>query len=209
MLDYSTEADGELAELVRRADHDAFAEIVRRHTQRYFALAFRTLHNQSDAEDIVQACFIKFWQRPHLWQADKSQFTTWFYRVVINACYDLLRRKPNMHADSVDSLESLLPMIASEEQLAENKQALSMRQHLLERAMLQLTDSQRDAINLVVYGELPQKQAAEVLGVSLKALESLLIRAKRNLKKSILTFKKEFQKESQKDCQETASVNDE
>lgn len=177
--------DGELAALTRQGDHEAFAEIVGRHTQRFFALAYRTLQNKSDAEDVVQACFVKFWQRPHLWRDDKSQFSTWFYRVVINACRDIQRKKSNVNNVSVDEVESFLPTTISTEELAINAQSQNFRQRWVEMAMSELIESQRDAINLVVYCELSQRQAAEVLGLSVKALESLLIRAKRNLKKSV------------------------
>lgn len=189
MLNHSNLTDGELVRLIRQGSNDAFAEMVRRHTQRFFALAFRTLQNKSDAEDVVQACFLKFWQRPHLWQEGKSKFSTWFYRVVINACYDLQRQKPNSQDMSVDTLESLMPLSASEETLAVNKQDQIARQHCVEVAMSKLLETQRDAINLVVYCELPQRQAAEVLGISVKALESLLIRAKRNLKQMVQEYR--------------------
>lgn len=189
MLNHSERTDGELAGLIRQGDQDAFAEIVRRHTQRFFALAFRTLQNKSDAEDVVQSCFLKFWQRPHLWQEGKSKFTTWFYRVVINACYDLQRQKPNHQDVSAPTLESLMPLSASEETLAVDKQNQIARQRCVEMAMSKLLKTQRDAINLVVYCELPQRQAAEVLGISVKALESLLIRAKRNLKQMVQEYR--------------------
>jgi RNA polymerase sigma-70 factor (ECF subfamily) len=185
MLNHSDLSDGELSVLIRQGNHDAFAELVRRHTQCFFALAFRTLQNKSDAEDVVQSCFLKFWQRPHLWQEGKSKFTTWFYRVVINACYDLQRQKPNHNDVSVDTFESLMPRSASEETIASDKQNHIVRQRQVEIAMSKLLKTQRDAINLVVYCELPQRQAAEVLGISVKALESLLIRAKRNLTKTV------------------------
>jgi RNA polymerase sigma-70 factor (ECF subfamily) len=180
--------DGELVHLIRQGSHEAFTEIVGRHTQRFFALAFRTLQNKSDAEDVVQACFIKFWQRPQLWQEGKSQFTTWFYRVVINACRDLQRRSPKLAYESIDDLDALLPRTQSEELLAEEIQNQTNRQRYVELALSKLIESQREAINLVVYCELPQRQAAEILGLSVKALESLLIRAKRNLKQTIKEY---------------------
>ena len=100
---YSDFSDASLMKLICSGKHDAYSEIVTRHTDRYFSLAFRTLNNVSDAEDIIQNDFIKLWQEPHAWNSDKSKFTTWFYRVVINACHDHLR-KYKKHVDIEDDV---------------------------------------------------------------------------------------------------------
>jgi RNA polymerase sigma-70 factor (ECF subfamily) len=84
-----------------------------------------------------------------------------------------------------DVFEATMSHFPSEESQASDKQDQRWRQYCLESGIRDLPSSQRDALNLVVYSELPQKQAADILGVSLKALESLLIRAKRNLNKHI------------------------
>ncbi|NNC98684.1 MAG: sigma-70 family RNA polymerase sigma factor [Gammaproteobacteria bacterium] len=181
--------DEALMQLVCRGDHPAFAELVRRHTSRFFALAYRTLQHSGDAEDVVQAAFIKLWQNPYAWQSDKSRFTTWFYRVILNACYDHQRKHdrsvPVVNAD----FDAIQQPVESEQARLESRQQLLIEQGFLETAIKQLPAAQRDALNLVVYSELPQKQAAEIMGVSLKALESLLVRARCslavNVKKSI------------------------
>lgn len=182
---YIESNDAELISLVVEGDHSAFAEIVRRHTPRFFALAFRTLHNQSDAEDVVQNCFVKLWLRPQLWASDKSQFTTWFYRVVLNACTDFIRSSKKLDDVSDEQLMQNLAPVICEESRALDNEATREQAWKVELAMTRLKARQRDAINLVVYCELSQRQAAQVMGISIKALESLLIRAKRNLKKQV------------------------
>jgi len=164
-------------------DHAAFTVLVQRHTQNYFALAYRTLQNQADAEDVVQTAFIKLWQNPSSWRPDKSKFTTWFYRVVLNACYDQLRKSKNFVQQGDVESDLISHTIECENEELESLQNLEWRQNCLEIGLSKLPASQRNAINLVVYSELQQQQAADVMGVSLKALESLLIRAKRSLKK--------------------------
>lgn len=193
---YCDKSDVQLADFVVNGNHAAFAELVARHTDKFFALAFRTLQHQGDAEDVVQCCFIKFWQRPQLWQSDKSLFTTWFYRVVVNACYDHKRRYSREVSATLETFERILPMSPSGEDVAADDQQQNWRIACLEAAIGSLPDSQRDALNLVVYSELPQKQAAGILGVSVKALESLLVRAKRNLRKHIDTIEQETRNES-------------
>ena len=177
--------DADLMSLVVAGNHQAFAQIVERHTDRFFALAFRSLNNQADAEDVMQTAFIKLWQKPAAWKSDKSQFTTWFYRVVVNACHDHRRRIKRLIDVDDQKIHAALEPETSELHNLESAQYLQWQQHCLEYAMKLLPDSQRDALNLVVYAELPQKQAAEILGVSLKALESLLVRAKRSMIKTI------------------------
>ena len=177
--------DTQLMALVVIGDHDAFTELVKRHTAKYFALAFRTVHNKAEAEDIVQTAFIKLWQKPTAWQKQKSQFTTWFYRVVINACYDFQRKHSRVTGVDQHVLEAFSEPIAGEQESLERDQQQRWQKYCLELAIQKLPRSQRDAINLVVYGEMPQKKAAEVLGTTVKALESLLVRAKRSISKTV------------------------
>jgi RNA polymerase sigma-70 factor (ECF subfamily) len=171
--------------MVCNANHDAFAELVQRHTQNFFALAFRTLQSKDDAEDIVQNSFIKLWQKPHSWNSEKSLFTTWFYRVIINACHDHMRRNKRFVYVEPQVIENALSPISSEQSNLEAEQELKRQQRYLEMGLAKLSGVQRDAINLVVYCALPQKQAASIMGVGLKALESLLVRAKRALVKNV------------------------
>ena len=182
---YAELSDNDLISLICEGNHDAFAEVVKRHTDRFLALAFRTLQNRGDAEDVVQGAFIKLWQKPQSWDSSKSQFTTWFYRVVVNACHDH-RRKHKRVLDVDDQIiELAIEPVASEQVTLEAQQHEAWRRQYLEIAISRLPASQKDALNLVVYSELPQKQAAQIMNVSLKALESLLVRAKRSMAKTV------------------------
>lgn len=181
-IDFS---DASLMSLTCSGEHNAFAEIVARHTDRYFALAFRTLQNSSDAEDVVQNAFIKLWQKPTAWDGDKSKFTTWFYRVIINACHDHIRKNKNYVSAEEEVLDSMAEPSSSEQASLEQSQTDSWRKKSLTIAIKELPASQRDAINLVVYLAIPQKEVAEIMGLSVKAVESLLVRAKRAISDSV------------------------
>lgn len=185
MTSYREMPDDQLMLMVCNANHEAFAVLVQRHTQKYFSLAFRSLQSKVDAEDVVQDAFIKLWQKPNSWSSDKSQFTTWFYRVILNACHDHLRRNKRWLQVEPAVIENALAPIMSEESGLQVEQETLLQQRCLEMALVKLSAAQRDAINLVVYCALPQKQAASIMGVSLKALESLLVRAKRTLLKNV------------------------
>ena len=182
---YHGHDDKSLMAMVCAGEHDAFAEIVSRHTDRYYALAFRTLQNASDAEDAVQNAFIKLWKKPFRWDASKSQFTTWFYRVVINECHDHIRKqKKSVNADH-DVIDSLVEPVIGEECSLEQSQISKMQQQALALAIKALPSSQRDALNLFVYIGLSQKEVAKIMDTSIKSVESLLVRARRSIAASI------------------------
>ncbi len=188
---YASLDDESLMLLVQSANHDAFAELVQRHTANLLNLAKRTVHSSADAEDVVQAVFIKLWQRPHNWQPDKSSLSTWLFRVVLNACYDQSRartRRTVAESQVEESLKYQSPDVL--DQIDLQQQADTQHQSLL-LAITDLPESQRDAINLAVFVGLPQKQVASILGVSLKAVESLLSRAKAKLKLNVAQQNKE------------------
>lgn len=172
-------------ELVCTGNHEAFAELVRRHTDQFLILADRVLESRVDAEDIIQAAFVKLWQNPAAWDAEKSRFTTWFYKVVLNACHDFLRKNQRRILLDGPKLEAMLLPSDSEQEILEARQDAAQRRCDLQNAMNDLPGSQRDALNLVVYSALPQKQAAEIMGIGLKALESLLSRARKSLAQKI------------------------
>lgn len=173
--------DEELMERLAKGDHQAFCALVRRHTQRFYACAYRVCMNQDDAEDAVQNAFLKIWQNPSVWKTGKgAKFTTWFYRVVNNAAIDIVRKRKNNAGSEV--LEYMPDNASSQEQNLQDKQ----QQQDLEQAIDALPERQKQALNLCFYDGFSNKEAAEILGVGLKALESLLMRAKAGLKENLV-----------------------
>ena len=162
--------------LIKAYNHDAFSTLVTRHTDRFYALSYRTLFNQSDAEDIVQESFLKLWRKPELWKEKKnSKFTTWFYRIIVNACYDLNKKKSSQEMCLVDD-EQLAEQIADSEDLSHQQLTA------IDAALRNLPERQRTALNLCFYEELSNAEAADVMGIRLKALQSLIMRGKAALK---------------------------
>ena len=173
-------SDEELVRRISEGDHGAFAQLVERHSKLFFTAAFRMVNNSEEAEDIVQDAYIKLWQKPQSFDASKGvKFTTWFYRVVTNLAIDATRkRKPQTNPDVLDVMADKAPL--ADEQLSENDQ-----QAVLEEAIQRLPERQRAALNLCFYEGLSNKEAAEILDVGIKALESLLMRAKKALKEDL------------------------
>lgn len=160
--------------------------LVTRHTARYYGLAYRTLFNKMEAEEVVQESFLKLWQRPEAFDRGKgTRFSTWFYRVVANTCIDRNRKKKPVLVEDID-------LASAQESSADDAYYRKEQKRLVDSLILDLPDTQRMALNLCFYEELSNQEAADIMGLNLKALQSLIIRAKSTLKeKVVLSVKKE------------------
>lgn len=157
---------------------DAFAVLMDRHLDRTLALATRILGNRSTAEDVAQEAFLRVWKTAADWQPGRARFTTWLYRVTVNLCLDIRRRPAFAVLELVDD-----PPDPAEDAVSaiERRQ----RQDLLEREIAGLGDRQRAALALSYAGGLSNAEAAEVLEISVGALEGLLVRARRRLRERL------------------------
>ncbi len=173
--------DEELMKLVMEKNGDAYSEIVRRHTERYYALSYRMLSEREGAEDVVQDSFLMLWNSPEKWDPSKNvKFTTWFYRVVVNACLDVKKRVKYTVANDINELTS---EARSQEEASELKSAKDK----VEALIRELPENQQTALALCFYEGVSQKEAASVMDISVKALESLLMRAKGSLRAKLNT----------------------
>lgn len=171
--------DAELVRNIGAGDGRAADALVRRHLPRMVGLARRMLGDASEAEDVAQDVFLRVWREAPRWKPGQAKFETWMHRVALNLCYDRLRRRretadPGAGVNVADSA----PM-PSDQWLALQRAAR------VEAALAQLPERQRAAIVLVHYQELTNIAAAEMLEVSVEALESLLARGRRALKAAL------------------------
>jgi len=181
-LGCSEKDDHALLALIQDGSHDAFAVLVHRHTERFYRLAYRYVHNRETAEDITQDAFLKLWEAPGRWQPERnSKFTTWFYRIVVNLCLDWQKKKRPLALDK----EVLL---ADERETPETAMIRTQEQQVLEQEIAALPERQRMALNLCFEEGLSNQEAAEVIGVRLKALQSLIMRAKATLKERMKAY---------------------
>ena len=177
--DFSLLDDESIMRLIQQGDHGAFSEIVHRHAKRFYSISYRILFNKHDAEDIVQEAFLRLWEKSNLWNPHrKAKFTTWFYKVVVNLCLDHNRKKVAMHL--TEEIKSTGKTKGGEEILNEKQ-----RQEILNRCLQELPDQQRLALNLCFYEGLSNQEAADIIGVKIKALQSLIMRAKTTLKEKV------------------------
>jgi RNA polymerase sigma-70 factor, ECF subfamily len=174
--------DHELLALIQEGSHQAFAELVERHAERFYRLAYRYVQNRENAEDLVQDAFLRLWENPASWQPDRrSKFTTWFYRIVVNLCLDWQKKKRPV------PLNEDMPL-ADERESADEAMIRRQEQELLEKEISALPERQRTALNLCFDEGLTNQEAAEAMGVNLKALQSLIMRAKTTLKERMKAY---------------------
>jgi len=177
LTDPDTLSDESLMEAICDGDQQAFATLVGRHTNMFYSAAYRVCGNAIESEDIVQDAFLKLWSKPQAFNPEKKvKFTTWFYRVVTNVAIDAARKKKPQSSPEV------IDFMADKADLADETLVQNEEQAALEVAIQELPERQKLALNLCFYEGLSNKEAAEILGVGVKALESLLMRAKRSLK---------------------------
>lgn len=181
-LSFATMPDESLMSFIRAGNVRAFETLVNRHHAKFYRMTYRWVLNASDAEDIVQDAFEKLWSGKAKWQPHKkARFTTWFYRILHNQAVDVLRSRSRSHVELIED-------IPSDEQSAEISVMEQQVQKRLRELLLELPDAQRIAVMLFYYEELPQKQMASIMGISVKALESLLSRAKATLKERMAGY---------------------
>lgn len=162
---------------VSQGDHDAFSLLVHRHTPRMYALARRISGVSAEAEEIAQEAFLRVWINAAAWSPQKGTFAVWLGRIVVNLCIDRRRRdryetwgddEPLIQAAD---LESVLTQQQQAEQIASAVEELPMRQ--------------RSALVLCYYEGFSNAEAAEILEISVGALEALLVRARRTLRERL------------------------
>jgi len=150
--------DDLLARAAQGGDRAAFAALVGRHYDRIFGLAFRLTGRRDAAQDLTQDICAAMPAKLRAWRGE-ARFTTWLYRVTVNAAHDQ-RRRAATRARAADGWGDW--ELARHQDAADAAQA----QDWLMAAMAHLTPELRDTLALVLGEELTQAQAAEVLGLS-------------------------------------------
>ncbi|WP_233835426.1 RNA polymerase sigma factor [Paraburkholderia sp. ZP32-5] len=175
MSDPPPDPDAELIARVGREEPGAIRSLVARKLPRLLALATRMLGDRMEAEDVAQEVFVRIWKQAARWREGEAKFDTWMHRVALNLCYDRLRgQREDTSDDPPDSIDpAALPDARLEARADEAR---------LRAALAALPSRQREALVLSYYQEMSNVDAAALMGVSVDALESLLTRARRNLR---------------------------
>jgi RNA polymerase sigma-70 factor (ECF subfamily) len=173
--------------LARFADGDAQAAriLTLRLTPRVMAHAARLLGNRGEAEDVTQEAMLRLWKQAQAWRTGEAKVTTWLYRVVANLCIDRQRRARG-GAVTLDAIPEPADGRASVTQRMQERS----RAEALQAALNQLPARQRQAVVLRHVDGLSNPEIAEIMDITVEAVESLTSRGKRALQ-AMLSGRKE------------------
>ncbi|MEL6254652.1 MAG: RNA polymerase sigma factor [Bacteroidota bacterium] len=186
--------DQALLKAIIAKDPQAFESFYEAYKSKVYNTCLSYTQNEEDAEEITQDVFVEVFNSAQKFQG-KSSLSTWVYRICINKSLDFLRyKKRKKRFAQIQRLwggekdEALdLPDFKHPGILAENQEKAT----ILFRAIETLPENQKNAFILSFVEELPRKEVADIMKIKLKACESLLQRAKGNLRKKLEKFYEE------------------
>lgn len=168
--------DETLLAMFARGDSAAARELTRRLTPRIFALSVRMLGDRVEAEDVTQEAMLRLWRMAPDWTPGGAQVGTWLYRVAMNLCIDAQRRR---RGGAVPLDEAPEPEDGARP--ADGRLQDAARAAALQAALGDLPDRQRQAVVLRHLQDLSNPEIAEIMEISVEAVESLTARGKRAL----------------------------
>ena len=185
--------ESEFINKLRNADEHVFRQLIEEYQDKVFNTCISLVKNAEDADDLTQEVFIEVFKSIHKFKED-SRLSTWIYRIAVNKSLEHLRRmkrkkrtgiltwfnKENQHL-SEDTVDFNHPGV-----LAENKE----QARILFRSIEKLPESQKVAFTLHKLEGLSYDQIAKVMQKSLSSVESLMHRAKTNLRKDLYDYYK-------------------
>lgn len=177
--DGSRAEDARLVRAAARGDRAAVTGLTRRGLPVAFAVARRLLNDVAEAEDVAQETFEKVWRNLKRFDPQRGRWESWVGRIAANASYDRLRKRGETQLDDTaperaDTAARADALLAAGDSMARVRAAITA-----------LPPRQRAALELCALRDHSNIEAAAMLGVSIEALESLLARARRTLKRQL------------------------
>jgi RNA polymerase sigma factor (sigma-70 family) len=186
--------DEELIALLKRSQEAGFRAAFSLYGRKVYHVAYGFLQNKEEAEDIVQEVFIELFRSLRMFRGE-SALSTWVYRVSVNKSLELIRSKKRKKRWAF-LLSTGDPSFKEKSHPQADTQADTQLLHdenkkLLHEAIGRLPENQKVAFTLHKIEGMKHQQVAEVMDVTVTAVESLVHRAKSNLKKSIMIYLKD------------------
>ena len=187
-------SDTILIEQLIAGEQGAFDELVNRYTSKVYSLAFRVTKNAVDAEEVLQDTFMTVFRKVDKFEG-KSSFSSWLYRVTVNAALMHLRKKKQ---DKSTPVEAVLLDIGAEGMRANStresytKVSNGELASAIEVAVSKLPEDYRPVFILKDVDGLTSKEVSDVLGLSVAAVKSRLHRSRLMLRKTLMPCYREF-----------------
>ena len=171
-----------MIEAILKGDQKAFKLLVDTYQLMVVNTCYAFVHDRDEAEDIAQDVFVQVFESLGRFRFE-SKLSTWLYRIAVNRsinhCKSPRGRAIKIAIDSWTQGEVAQSVEMPQQQILEEQEQIE----LLHKAIDKLPENQRTALILNKYEELSYKEIADVMGVSLSSVESLIFRAKNNLEK--------------------------
>ena len=193
MLDCMVDSDARLMADVAKGDTPAFRTIVEKYQNQVMGTVYRFTGDYYQAEDLTQEVFVRVFKAAKRYRP-RARFKTWLFRIVVNLCLNYRRDRARRRTDSLD-----VPLIVNGNTLprdvrgpdGEIPEIASEKRELrdvVRDAVDSLPSNQRLAVILRRFEEMSYREIAETMDVSVGAVESLLFRARRNLKTKLAPY---------------------
>lgn len=181
--------DLELIEQVKGGSQDAFDTLVRKYESKVFNLASSFTRNHEDAEEVLQDVFVTLFRKADSFQG-KSAFSSWLYRITVNAAFMRLRKNRQEKSTPVEDITPAMEMQSDviEKKSFPSSETLAINDELkqtLFSAINRLPDEYRNVFILRDVDGLSNKETGEILDLSIPAVKSRLHRARIMLKKKL------------------------
>ncbi|MFZ5953037.1 MAG: RNA polymerase sigma factor [Candidatus Rifleibacteriota bacterium] len=177
--------DEELMLQFQKGDEACFRTLVDRHKKRVFHLTYRFLNGSPDAEDVAQEVFVKIFFSKDSYKP-LAKFTTWLFTITRNTCFQNLKKKGKLISlnEKADETNSEMQSMISDRN-SENPSETCLdeeKRRIVADAIAKLPETQRMVILLRRFEQLSYDEIAEVLGVTVQSVKSLLFRGRCSLK---------------------------
>lgn len=180
--------DAELLAGFASGDLSAARALTARLSPMVYRLAFRLLQDAGLAEDVTQDAMLRLWRIAPEWRRGEAKVSTWLYGVAFNLCRDRMRQARRRAAAALDEVaEPVDPTPGAAVGLQQRQQ-----QDALQAALGTLPERQRQAVVLRHIEERANPEIAEIMGISVEAVESLTARGKRGLAKALAGRREEL-----------------
>lgn len=180
----NTATDEELmAKIKNHQDREAFELIYQRYRMPLYQFSYSMLKNQALAEELAQDILIKIFTKAEHYEEGRK-FSSWMWRVARNANIDFMRKKKEIHLETMYAAEEgrgYEEVLSSEEDSIDEKLIESARREMVENCFSHLSEPQREAMSLRIESELSYKEIADIMDKNEASIKSLINRAKRSL----------------------------
>ncbi len=188
----NSDGDTELVALAQQGDLQAFDKLVTKYEKKIFRLARNITSNQEDAEDVLQETFLKAYSHLGGFQGN-SRFYTWLVRIAVNESLMKLRKRKSDRTVSIDEgvdtgEEIVVREVAVWEDNPEQRHSQTELRAILDQAISSLKPALRTVFVLRDIEELSTEETAQLLGLSIPAVKSRLLRARLQLREKLTRF---------------------